>query len=237
MINSRNSSIIYVSQEIGNDKFSGYSPLVDGKGAGPIKSLNRLEEMINSLRVGDYSVPILVRFMGDFEMDQSIRFGASTLKPHFGKKFTCADVTFESYGDKSARLIGGKILKDFKKDSFNGVECISLHIPEVEKGDWLFTDLYVNGKHASLSRYPKKGTLEAVTTENPTNWSLSNGSKWFVAKKADLENISNVEDAIVSFNHFWIDEHSPIESYDRESGKLVMKYRSRFMLTVDYYKN
>ena len=237
MISSRNSSVIYVSQEIGNDKFSGCSPTVDGKGAGPIKTLKRLEEMINSMRVGDIGTPLTVRFMGDYEMDQSIRFGADTLKPHFGKDFKIADVTFESFGKRPARLIGGKLLKGFKKDTFNGAECISLHIPEVESGDWHFTDLYVNGKHAALSRYPKMGTLEGVTTENPDKWELSNGSKWFVAKKEDLENISGVEDAIVSFNHFWIDEHSPVESYDRESGKLVMKYRSRFMLTVDYYKN
>ena len=237
MISSRNSSVIYVSQEIGNDKFSGCSPTVDGKGAGPIKTLKRLEEMINSMRVGDIGTPLTVRFMGDYEMDQSIRFGADTLKPHFGKDFKIADVTFESFGKRPARLIGGKLLKGFKKDTFNGAECISLHIPEVESGDWHFTDLFVNGAPAKLSRYPKVGTLEAVTTENPDKWSLGNGSKWFVAKKEDLENISGVEDAIVSFNHFWIDEHSPVDSYDRETGKLTLKYRSRFMLTVDYYKN
>ena len=237
MINLKNSSTIYVSQTKGNDFYTGCSPTVNGKGAGPVKTLTRVEEMINSIRASEMGTPITVRFMGDYEMEQSIRFGAETLKTHFNKAAKIADVTFESYGDKPARLIGGKILKGFKEDTFNGAKCISLHIPEVEKGEWHFTDLFVNGKPAKLARYPKEGTLKGVTTENPDKWELSNGSKWFVAFKEDLENINGVEDAIVSFNHFWIDEHSPVESYDRETGKLVLKYRSRFMLTVDYYKN
>ena len=119
---------------------------------------------------------------------------------------------------------------------FNGTPCLSLFIPEVKSGKWHFTDLYVNGKPAKLSRYPKEGTLKAVTTENPS-WPLANSSKWFIAFKEDLENISGVEDAIVSFNHFWIDEHSPVESYDRETGKLVLKYPSRFTITVNYENN
>jgi hypothetical protein len=57
---------------------------------------------------------ITVRFMGDYEMEQSVRFGAETLKSHFNKAAKICDVTFESYGDKPARLIGGKILKGFK---------------------------------------------------------------------------------------------------------------------------
>lgn len=237
MLNSTNSSIIYISSEIGNDNFGGFSPIPDGKGDGPIKSISRLVYTINSLRVGDVARPLTVRFMGDYELDAPIKLGAFSADGVFGKEFKTADITFESEKGKRARIIGGKKLKGFKEDVFNGVECLSLYIPEVKSGKWHFTDLYVNGKPAKLARYPKEGTLKAVTTENPTPWSLSNSSKWFIAVKEDLENINGVEDAIVSFNHFWIDEHSPVESYDRETGKLVMKYSSRFMLSVNYEKN
>ena len=46
--------------------------------------------------------------------------------------------------------------------------------------------------------------------------------------------IKDVESAIVSYHHYWIDEHSPVESYDRETGKLTMAYKSRFLITNLY---
>ncbi|MBE6740518.1 MAG: right-handed parallel beta-helix repeat-containing protein [Ruminococcaceae bacterium] len=236
MLNSTNSSTIYVSNEIGNDCFGGFSPIPDGKGDGPIKTIAQLNNVINSLRVGDVARPITVRFMGECQLDQSIKVGAKTVNSFYNDFFSVADITFESQPGTRARLIGGKKLKGFKEDVFNGTPCLSLFIPEVKSGKWHFTDLYVNGKPAKLSRYPKEGTLKAVTTENPS-WPLANSSKWFIAFKEDLENISGVEDAIVSFNHFWIDEHSPVESYDRETGKLVLKYPSRFTITVNYENN
>lgn len=237
MLSSINSSAIYVSGELGDDCFGGFSPAPDGKGDGPIKSIWRLEEMINSMRVADSARPITVRFMGDYELDKAITLGASTVDSRYNDFFKTADITFESYKDSRARIIGGRRLKGFKKDRFNGVDCISLHIPEVESGKWLFTDLYVNGKPAKPARYPKEGTLKAITTENPNGSVLGNGSKWFIAFKEDLNHLKGVEDAIVSFNHYWIDEHSPVEAYDRETGMLTLKYRSRFFISVNYDQN
>jgi hypothetical protein len=147
------------------------------------------------------------------------------------------NVTFEPYGKERARIVGGRRLTGFAKDTFNGVECISLSIPEVKDGKWSFSDLYVGGKRADLTRYPKEGTLRAIETENPAPESFQVGSRWFVAHKEDLACIPDVESTIVSYYHFWIDEHSPVESYDRETGKLTMSLRSRFMISANYERN
>lgn len=219
------SSYIYISQTYGDDSFDGFSPVYEN-GSGPIKTIKKLLEKLRELRKNGDLFPVTVRFIGDYEMEQSIKLEGIN------------DVTFESFGEKTARLIGGKILKGFKKDIYNGKECISLYIPNVENGEWHFSDLYVDGIPAKSSRYPKNSTLMGLTTEDPINKGvLNNGSKWFIAKKEDLEKIKNIEDAIISYDHFWVDEHSPIESYDRESGKLVMKYRSKYFLSVDYEKS
>ena len=108
--------------------------------------------------------PITVRVMGDLCLDKTIELGAKFGSHHHGMDFTVSDITIESYGEKRARIIGGKILTGFKEDVFNGVKCVSLHLPEVESGKWKFTDLYVNGAPASRTRYPQTGTLEAITT-------------------------------------------------------------------------
>jgi hypothetical protein len=181
--------------------------------------------------------PITVRLSGDFYLNEPLTVGYQGQMAADG--YTVRNVTFESYGDTRARLIGGRRLKGFVRDTFNGVPCVSLHIPDVQAGKWRFTDLYVNGRRASLARYPKTGTLRAVTTERPNSavYKLADGSKWFVAKKEDIADLAGIEDAIVSFYHYWVDEHSPVESYDKETGKIVMAYRSRFKMTNNYGVN
>ena len=176
-----------------------------------------------------------MRIEGDHYLDTTFTVGHTPRMLKSG--YSMQDVTFEGYGQKRARLIGGRRLSGFAPDTFNGVPCLSVHIPEVEQGAWHFTDLYVNGRRAAAARYPRKGTLRAVAVERMDAQKLGDGSKWFIAHKEDLAGIEGVENAIVSFYHYWVDEHSPVESYDPESGKLVMKYRSRFKNSVNYDKN
>lgn len=67
------------------------------------------------------------------------------------------DITVQPCKERS-KIVCGKKLSGFKEDEFNGVKCFSLYIPEVKNGGWSFTDLYVDGERASLTRYPEKGT-------------------------------------------------------------------------------
>ncbi|MBE6731246.1 MAG: right-handed parallel beta-helix repeat-containing protein [Ruminococcaceae bacterium] len=237
MLTQNNSSTIYVSQEYGDDNYTGTSAKAGEYGAGPFRTLERAMYVILCMRASGLRHNISIKIIGDYCMNNTLKFGFSENTCYlFGGHHNMSNVTLEGY-DKNARVIGGKKLKGFKKDVFNGKECISLYIPEVKEGKWKFTDLYVNGKRAESTKYPKNGTLKAVATEMGEKKELFDGSKWFIAKKEDLENIKGIEHSIVSFYHYWIDEHSPVESYDYETGKLTMEYRSRFAITVDYEKN
>ena len=55
----------------------------------------------------------------------------------------------------------------------------------------------------------------------------------------DLAGLSpeSVRSAVVSYLHYWIDEHSPVEDYDPQTGRLTMSYLSRFNIVhnCDYY--
>ena len=235
MLDYTNSATIYVSQEIGNDYNSGFAPANDGYGAGPVKTLKRVRNLLYTMRACGNTQPMTVRFMGDYYLETSLNPGFEEAGNYFGTAHAMKNVTFESYGKERSRIIGGKKLTGFQKDVFRGVECVSLYIPEVKEGTWRFTDLYVNGKRAALARYPKDGTLTAVATENDyPQRSYMVGSKWFVAHKEDLQNVEGIENAWVSFYHYWIDEHTPVESYDPETGKLEMQKRSRFLMTTNY---
>lgn len=136
-------------------------------------------------------------------------------------------VTLESCGGQK-RLIGGVKIKNWRQDTFNGIPCRSAMVENHR-----FTDLWVDGKRADATRYPKEGEIAALQTEKNLETKSKNlfaSSKWIVA---DLANVKGIEDATIHYYHYWIDEHSPVESYDPATGKLVMKYASRFMINTD----
>ncbi len=230
------SATIYLSQLGGDDRYTGFSATPNGRGDGPVRTLRRVKELLSGLRVGGMEQPITVRVMGDCYLTEPLLLGTEK-GGYTDMSRAMRNVTFESAAGTRGRFIGGRRLSGFSRDVFRGAPCLSLHIPEVENGSWHFTDLYVGGKRASLSRYPKEGTLRAVTTEFPNATALGEGSRWFIARREDLEGIEGVENAIVSFYHFWVDEHSPVESYDPESGRITMAYRSRFRITANYERN
>lgn len=233
MLDYTNCATIFLSQAQGSDGNTGFSPIPNIQGEGPVRSMERVAELLRTMRASGVSQPVTVKIMDDYYLAAPIAPGFQAVRQFFDRNHPMQNVTFESYGSSRSRIIGGRKLTGFRQDTFNGVSCLSLLIPDVRDGKWDFTDLYVNGKRADSTRYPKNGTLQAVTTEFP-NTGFGAGSRWFIAKKEDLENVPDVEDAIVSFYHYWIDEHSPVECYDPETGKLTMALRSRFQITVNY---
>lgn len=241
MINQHNSSTIYISEAEGNDLYTGFAPhpvpTEVGCMEGPVRTLARALQLLNGLRIPSRGCPITVALEGDHYLSAPLEL---TLTPALvAAGYSLCDITFESYGKGRARLIGGRRLTGFVRDTFRDVPCLSVHIPEVKSGAWHFTDLYVNGRRATPARYPREGTLRALAVERdfgPSAWGghLHDGSRWFVADKRDLAGVDGIENATVSFYHYWVDEHSPVESYDPETGKLVMAYRSRYKNTVVY---
>lgn len=231
-MNASTRATIYVSQSNGNDGFSGYTPTKDGHGNGPVKSIDRALKMIKTMRVGGLNQPISIKIIGDYYLDSPIRIGAKFFDELFGE-IDYKNVVFESAPNQKARIIGGRKITNLKKDTINGMDCFSAQffVNESEAGE--FSDIYVNGRRATLARYPEKGTLRAVTSEYP-RLEDTYGSKWFVAIKEDLKEVRSLEGAIISFSHQWIDEHSPIESYDKETGKITLKYRSAINISTVY---
>ena len=170
-----NSSTIYISATEGSDAYTGLAPH-PGKGAsGPLRSFRRLRELLVGLHTPAHIQPITVRIEGEHYFNETFVLGA------ISGGYTMRDITFESYGDAPARLVGGRRIEGFAPDTFNGVPCLSVHIPTVESGAWHFTDLYVNGKRAAAARYPREGTLRAVAVERMDAQKLGDGSKWFFA--------------------------------------------------------
>jgi hypothetical protein len=143
-------------------------------------------------------------------------------------------VTVEPWKNGDVRIIGGVRVTGWQPDTFNGVPCLSAPIPaEALSGnspDGIdFTDFYVNGTRAKLTRWPEEGWLYPEDVENHGT-ALFSPSKWFIAKEGDFPEFRNIGRVQMSYCHYWIDEHTPIESYDPVSRRVTMKYPSRFAI-------
>lgn len=197
---------------------------------GEVKSIGQALEIANVMRKGKDMTPVNIILQDEeYYICEPIEIGA--------------DISYVTIEGENKTLISGGIKVDnFVRDTFNGKECVSADLSGI--GALEFTDFYVNGKAALVPRYPKNDTLSAESVEDNDPFQLS-WSKWFIAQKKDFDVISkfkNLKDCIISFNHFWIDEHTPIESVDIKQRKITFEYASRFSIssqtpqsTLEYY--
>ncbi len=224
MITPYNISTIYVSQKDGIDRETGFKPNGDERKNGPVKTIERALELVSQMRRMGINQPVTIKIMDDeYRLEKPVVIGANV-----------QNITIEPY--KKTLISGGIKINGFKRDVFNGVDCISAYVPEVaERGLW-FTDFYVNNKHAKFTHYPKNGFLHPLAVDN-NDKALHTHSKWFIADKNDLnviKNFKNLNDCFISYNHYWVDEHTPIESYNLDTGKIVCKYYSRYSVSSLY---
>ncbi len=217
MIKPHNVTTIYVSQEHGTDWETGFLPISDERKNGPLETIEYALECVKQLRAFGAMQPITIKILDEeYYLKKPIIIGNEI-----------QNITIEP--NTKTLISGGIRINNFKRDVYNGVDCFSAFIPEVAESGLWFTDLYVDNCHARFTHYPKEGTLKPFSVDN-NDTALSTHSKWFIADKKDLEeikNFKNFDDCFISYNHYWVDEHTPIESYDVETGKIVCKYKSR----------
>lgn len=223
MINMNNLTTFYVSQKHGNNDWTGYFRDVREDGLGPLKSIEAALDKIRDMRFFGHLQPLRIVLTDDIYYVE---------KPVvIDDKINAVTITSEN----KTIISGGRKIENFKHDTYNGTACFGADVEGIDDGFW-FTDLYVDGKRAEFTRYPEEGTLSPENVENEST-ELFAHSKWFTAKKSDLavlKNFKNFGDCFISYNHYWVDEHTPVESYDTESGKIVFRYPSRFTIELTH---
>lgn len=234
-------STIYVSAKTGDDSFSGLSPVCDGLNNGPVATLENAFSMIGQFRKDGIPQPFTVKIMDEVtELSSTLR-----IAPREDARYSEVSpslLTVEPYGDTPVTLVGGFRIAGWKEDSFRGVACLSAEVSGVKEGTKDFSDLYVNGRRAEYTRYPAEGFLNPEDVENHGT-GLFDSSSWFIAKKGDLPEGDALRHALISFGHYWIDEHMAIADYDPATRKVTFAAASRFTISpacgdsarMDYY--
>ena len=240
MRNYQTASTIYVSFRDGNDGFSGLSPVCDRKSNGPVKTLQQAFSMIGQFRKDGLRQPFTVKLMDEIvPLSSTLRIAPRADDRY--SELTPSNFTVEPYGEGKVTLLGGEVITGFQPAFFNGVACLCADVPEAKDG-WRFTDLYVGNDRAKMTRHPETGFFNPVDVENHAT-KLTSPSDWFIAKKGDIPAGTDLSDAVISFGHYWIDEHSAVESYDPKTEKVTLKSATRFTIApeagpsarMDYY--
>ena len=219
MFNNSNIATLYVSQEYGSDAYTGFCCEKTGNYQGPLKTIEAALERVRNLRAIGARQPVSIVIID---------------KTYFVEKPILIDNSLELVtikGRKDTVISGGYRVTGFQHDTFHGKACFSVVIPQVNEGAW-FTDFYVDGMRADYTSIPKDGFFGAQSVENEGE-AYDSESKWFIANPEDLvhfRSLRNFEDCMISFYHFWVDEHTPIERVDFETGRIDMRYRSRFAI-------
>ncbi len=236
MLTPYNTCTLYVAPSCGSDTiFTGVKPLPDGLGGGPFATVWRAMKAVGEARATGDRRPFTVQLCEDIHLEAPIQITGCIDK-------RCAEgavyaggwgVTIRSAPGKRCRVVGGIKISGWESTTFNGQNCLAARLPERADG-YQFTELLVNGRRADRTRWPRTGVLHALKTENPDIDHFHTSSKWFDIDPSLLDGVSNVQDAIINFCHYWIDEHTPVESYDVSTGHMVMKYASRMTISTIY---
>lgn len=202
---------LYVSQK-GSALGLGMTPNVEDGVQGPAKSLEQAFKRIREMRRGGMRQPVTIRILDDcYVVDKTIECPADV-----------ENIIIE--GQPTGTLIsGGAPLTGFQEIEKDGLRCFVTDLPK----NAVPADLYVDGIRSEWTRYPQNTTLEPEDVE-VHNGDLWAGSWWFIAKPEDVAGLDQIETMTVSFQHFWIDEHTPVASFDPQTRKVRMKYRTRF---------
>ena len=221
MLNPLTIATLYVSQISGDDLWSGFFPTANEEKTGPLKTLDKALVKVAQMRRARFMQPVSIKIV-----DEEYTFSNTVAVSNEISSVTIEPLT-------KTLLSGGVRISGFKEDVFNGVKCFSAQVPMVKEASMNFTDFYVDGKRAQFTRYPEMGYLKPESVDDDSEY-LHTHAKWFTASSDDLKKISsfrNFDDCFISYNHFWIDEHTPIESYDMAEGKIVFKYPSCFSIS------
>ena len=156
MYNFYNSSTIYVSQASGSDNlYSGLAPEPNEFGDGPFRTIRQALLSVGQRRVSGFKRPMTIAIIGDYYIDKTIT--ANEFNATVPKKLSIDAVTITSYNQRS-KIVGGIKIKGWKRDTFNGVSCISADLPPKTNGErWDFVDFFVNGVRADNTRFPESG--------------------------------------------------------------------------------
>lgn len=201
-------TILFVSPA-GDDRNDGSSPLLAAGSQGPLATPAAAQEVAR--RIGrNGTQPVEIRLAGGvYELSAPLLF-------------TAADngQVWRSLPGERAVLSGGRRLRGWRLGSHAGRNAWFLELPEVQAGQWDFTQLWVNGVRRPRPRLPKQGCYRFAGLDGQQLAGWSQGATRAQYAEKEIGSFRNLDDVQVVAYQLWFDMHLRLAQVD-EARKLL----------------
>lgn len=137
----------YVATD-GNDNWSGALPAPNEQGDdGPFATLTRARDAVREMKAAaPLTEPVTVQVRGGvYYLDETLSFGPDDSGAQ------AAVISYEAYPGETPQLVGGRRIEGLRPTR-DGM--LSVHLPDVEAGEWHFRQLFLDGERQVRARYP-----------------------------------------------------------------------------------
>lgn len=149
-----------------------------------------------------------------------------------------APTAYRAFPGETPILDGGRLVAGWQSTEVNGVAAWVADLPEVARDEWSFRRLYVNG--VNCPRTTPNGKLQIGDLYYPEDVPgicrdvLTASNSVFTCRPGDIRAWRNLEDVELVFIHYWIEERTPIRSFDPQTRRVEMARKSKFVLMDSY---
>lgn len=136
-------------------------------------------------------------------------------------------VVYAAFPGESPVLSGGRRIHGLRTGKINGRACWVADLPEVKRGQWTFTQLFVNGQRRWRPRLPREGFYRfAGIPEACSSGEFGHGPDRALFQPGDLCRWRNLRDVEVVTLQLWFDSHLKIKSVDTANRLVCFNNRS-----------
>ncbi len=207
--------VFYVSTD-GNDLWSGKIASPNPQETdGPYATVERAQRAVREARAQqELLVTVLIRG-GVYELNQPLVFG------HEDGGSEGSPVTYAAYPGERPVFSGGSPVKGWQRGEG---PVWAARIPQVERGEWYFCQLFANGQRQTRARTPNEGYLRIASTlplgnltgaQRDMNYKIG-----FCYREGDLQRWGNLQDVNVFLYHSWTCSVHWVESLNEENRTL-----------------
>lgn len=117
---------------------------------------------------------------------------------------------------------GGRLLTGWQVGKHRGQVCWTLDLPDVCRGEWAFTQLWVNGERRPRTRLPKSGfyNFSGLDGQADSGFTFAHGPVRAAYRPGDIQAFRNLDDVSLVAYQLWFDTHHRIQALD-EAAHIV----------------
>lgn len=129
-------------------------------------------------------------------------------------------VSFVAYPGETPVVSGGRTLTGWKLEELDGREVWVARLPQVKRGSWNFSQLFVDGQRRFRPRLPRSGEfrIRALTEPGDDGQPWTGGNRSFAYHQGDLRHWHNLQDVEIVAMHVWLQSRMRIARLDAEQG-------------------